>query len=400
MWLGIRVICVIRGESKILPKKNCICPFNHHIHLMMQLEECTKPDLVYRTLEGRIVSGVWKIGDQIPTEIQLAAEFGLSRGTVSKAIARLVHDGLVQRRTRAGTRVIRTSVERKQDRIQLDAVAFIYPSERHEAIRQIVEGFQQAAHEVGRRTVTLTTGTDFRKEAEIVGRLSEFDVKGAVVYPVLPEPKDRLYFEQMLLACRFPVVLADITLPGLGCPAVVVDNFHAGHTMTRHLTKQGLRRIGFLSNGAWVPSIQNRYGGYRWALEEAGLEEQPGWALMESSLCPDFEHPVEKTRRLTNRFLEDTRGLDGVVCGDDFLALSCLASARELGIRVPEDLKVVGISDYTVAAQSKPSLTTYHTPHREIGRQAFQLLNRLLQGEKLPMLEARVRGRLIVRQSG
>lgn len=112
---------------------------------------------------------------------------------------------------------------------------------------------------------------------------------------------------------------------------------------------------------------------------------------------PDFEHPVEKARPLANRFLENAGGLEGVVCSDDFLALSCLASARELGVRVPEDLKVVGISDYNISARSEPPLTTYHVPHGELGRQAFQMLNRLLQGEKFSTTEVPVRGNLVVR---
>lgn len=360
----------------------------------------SKANSVYRVVAQRITDEVWGVGDQLPTEAEMAAEFGCSAGTVSKAMARLVHDGLVERRPRAGTRVLRNTVEKEHARIELDACAFIYPSEQHEGIRRIAEGFQQAAHVVERRTVMLTTGTDFRREAEIIGRLSEFDVKGAVVYPVLPEPEDRLYFAQMLMACRFPVILMDIALPGFGRPAVVMDGFHAGHRMTRHLLGQGLKRIGFLSNYAWVPATRDCYLGYCWALEEAGIEERQDWTLLEPSMHLDLEHPVERSHPFTKRFLEKVRGVEGVVCSDDFLAVSCLASARELGIRVPEDLKVVGASDYTISVQSEPTLTTYRTPFEEMGRRAFQMLEQSVRGEKLSKLEVKVRGELVVRQSG
>lgn len=356
-------------------------------------------DALHQEMYRRILSSVYEVGDRVPTEVELARTFGCSRTTVGKALARLEHDGLVERRTRAGTRVIRNRPLHEEIKPQLDAVAFIYPSEQHEGTRRIMQGFQEAAREAKRRTVTLTTGTNFRKEAEIIGRLGEFDVKGAVVYPVLPEPKDRLYFEQMLLSCRFPVVLTDVTLPGLECPAVVVDNFHAGYTMTRCLLDQGLRRIGFLTNHAWVPFAQNCYRGYCWAMEEVGVEKQPDWTLLEPSLHVDFEHPVEGSRALAKRFLENAHGLEGVVCGDDFHALACLALARELGIQVPGQLKVVGISDHTLSAQSTPSLTTYHVPYTEMGHQAFQMLTCLLRGEKLPKMETVVRGHLVVRQS-
>jgi DNA-binding LacI/PurR family transcriptional regulator len=364
------------------------------------MSACAPPNIkaISADLRQKIMSGGIKVGDFLPTMNRLSEMYGCSIAMVSKALLILINEGLVEQRKGMGTRVI--SSAGKGHPAGLDAVAFVYPSAQHEGIWRIAQGFQQAAHEVERRMVTLTTGTDFRKEGEIIGRLGEFDVKGAVVYPVLPEPKDRLYFAQMLQACLFPVVLVDIALPGFGVPVVVIDGFHAGYTMTRHLLGQGLRKIGFLANGAWSESVQNRYGGYRWALEEAGLEEQPGWALLEPSMEPDFENPVEKNHSLTRRFLENTRGLEGVVCINDFLALSCLAVARELGLRVPEDLRVVGMDDYAASARSEPLLTTYHVPFDEMGRQAFQMLNRLVQGEKLSTIQSQVRGSLVVRQSG
>lgn len=354
---------------------------------------------LYDILCHRITSSEYKANERIPTERVLAREFGCTCSTVSKAMTRLVHDGLVERKPRAGTRVLRNKPTREACRPQLDAVAFVYPSEQHEGIWRIVQGFQHAAHASERRTVMLTTGTDFHKEGEIVGRLDEFSVKGAVVYPVLLEPKDRLYFAQMLQACRFPVVLVDTSMPGFGATAVAVDGFHAGYTMTRHLLAQGLQKIGFLANGAWVPSVQNRYGGYRWALEEAGIEEQPGWALLEPSMYPDFSNPVEKTHSLAKRLLENAKGVEGVVCSDDFLALNCLAVAQELGFRVPEELKVVGLGGYALSTQSEPSLTTYNAPFEQIGRKAFQVLDSLLQGEKFEEMEIQLRGELVVRQS-
>ena len=390
----IRVQPVEKKEKYNLTEGSFLI-YNPHIVIA---ELPSKVETIYSILEEKIVGGAWPVGFCMPTELELAAEFGCGRNTITKALTRLLHEGMVERRKRAGTRVVRNSPGRDRAAVELDAVAFIYPSEQHEGIRRIGHGFQQAAHEVERRVVTLTTGMNFEKEAEIVGRLSEFDVKGAAVYPVLPSPKDRLYFAQMLLACRFPVVLVDITLPGFGVHGVVVDGYHAGYTMTRHLLSQGLQKIGFLANAAWSSSAKNRYEGYRRALEEAGITEQPNWVVMDPGMDPDFQSPVEKCHAFTKQFLEDSRGIEGVVCVDDYLAMSCMASARKLGLRVPEDLKVVGADDYTISAQGK--LTTYHVPFEEIGRQSFQMLNCLLKGEKLPAPEVSLRGGLVVRKSG
>jgi DNA-binding LacI/PurR family transcriptional regulator len=367
----------------------------------MQAANFSKSDRVYDALAERIRDGTWPVDCVIPSEKDLSSEFFCSRSTIGKSVARLVHEGLVERKRRAGTRVVRTSPGGGRHAVELDAFAFIHPSQQHEGIRRIAQGFQEAAHAVQRRVVMVTTGMDFRKEGEIIGRLNEFDVKGAVVFPVLPEPQDRLDFEQMLLRCRYPVVLA-AGLPGVGCPAVALDGFHAGLTMTRHLLGRGLKRIGFLSNVAWSPSTREKHLGYRQAMEEAGISIRPEWALLDHGLQPNFENPLSEGRLFTKQYLQSAvaGGLEGVLCGDDFLALVCLASARELGISVPDQLKVAGISDYAISAQSDPPLTTYHVPFEEIGRQSFQMLNCLLQGGIPAEREIQVRGSLVARQSG
>ncbi|MFV0338976.1 MAG: LacI family DNA-binding transcriptional regulator [Chthoniobacterales bacterium] len=364
---------------------------------MFQKKNASKVDMIYDDLESRILNGEWEIGNQIPTEAELAKKFNCSRGTVSKAIARLIHEGFVNSRTKSGTRVANKTSSRSREKVQLDAGAYIFPGEQHEAVSRIGQGFQRAACEEGRRVVTVTTGADFRKDAEIIGRLDEFDVKGAVVYPTLWAPRDRIYFEQMLLKCRFPVVLVDISLPGFGAPAVVIDGYHAGYTITRHLLAQGIRKIGFLSNGAWVPSVQARYGGYCWALEEAGIERKPQWAFLEQELHADFRNPVERSHPFTRQYFKTAGSLEGVFCCDDFIALSCLATAKKMGLRVPEDLKVIGFGDYAISAKS--GLTTYRVPYEELGRKAFHVLADRMLGQKVPEMDQLLRGHVVVRKS-
>ena len=86
----------------------------------------------------------------------LSGPSGVGKGTVSKALAVLVHEGFVERKARAGTTVTYGKEGSKPG--QLDAFAFIYPSEQHEGIWRTVKGFQDAARDAGRRVVMLTTG--------------------------------------------------------------------------------------------------------------------------------------------------------------------------------------------------------------------------------------------------
>lgn len=358
-----------------------------------------KLDAIFAALKERILHGHWPVGSQIPTEMDLAVEFGVSRGTIGRAIAQLVHEGFVERRTRAGTRVVRNTSSRDAAAIDFDAVAFIHPSQQHEGVWRTASGFQQAAHGAKSRTLMLSTGMDFRKEAEIIGRLPEFDVKGAVLFPVILAPEDLSFYTQMILACKFPVVLVEVNIPGIGRPAVVADGLHAGYTMTRHLLGQGLKRVGFLANYAWAPIVREKYLGYRQAMEEAGLSGMEPLVHLDPAMTPRFDDPLREPTELGRAYLQSHPDIEAVVCSHDFLAMGVIRAAQELGLRVPQDLKVTGIDDYTLAGAGVPALTTYRVPYEKIGGMAFDALNRLVAGQPQDTTEMQVRGEIVVRQS-
>ncbi|XHR31173.1 MAG: LacI family DNA-binding transcriptional regulator [Chthoniobacteraceae bacterium] len=356
-----------------------------------------KHEAIYERLRQEILTGKWPMGAKLPKEAEMARLLGCSIGTLSKAVGLLVHEGLVERRPRAGTQVLRNTIESAGAAARLDAFAFIYPGEQHEGIWRLVKGFNDAACEEQRRVVMLSTGPDYQKEAEMLGRLSEFDVKGAVIYPVMSSPEDQIHFSQMLLATKFPLVLAEVSLPGLGYPAVVADGLHAGYTMTRHILGQGKKRIGFFSNYSWIPFMRDRYLGYRCALNEAGIPEQAQWVMLEGSMHPDFADPLREPTELARGFLRNCGKLDGVVCANDFLAFGLIHAAREMGIRVPEDLKVTGIDDYAMAPLGILPLTTYRIPYEAMGRKAFERLSEACS--QTLILETQLKGSLVVRQS-
>lgn len=357
-----------------------------------------KLDSIHEVLRRRILAREWVEGAKLPTEAELAAEFDCSMGTISKAVALLAHDGLVKRRTRSGTHVIWNPARGTSS--QLDSFAFIYPSEQHEGIWRTVKGFQDAARETGRRVVTLMTGVDYKKEAEFIARLSEFDVRGAVVYPIIPTPQDQVHFSQLLVESKFPVVLAEVSLAGLGSSSVGIDGFHAGYTMTKYMIGRGRKRIGFLANFAWTPSIRDRYRGYRWALEEAGMSEPVGGVHLDSAMHPNFQDPLAEPTAMARAFLDRAGKLDSIVCADDFMALGCIAAAQERGWCVTSDLLVSGIGDYSaLTASCAVPLTTYRIPFEEMGGRSFAMLDRILSAETSSPEECLIRGEIVVRQS-
>jgi DNA-binding LacI/PurR family transcriptional regulator len=265
----------------------------------------------------------------------------------------------------------------------------------------MVQGFQLEARLHGRRVINLSTGTDYQKEAEILGRLAEFDVKGAVFNPLANTIEEELFFSRAIQLSKIPIVLTG-TLAGSSCPTVLVDNFHAGYVMTQHLIDRGCRNIGFLANGSMCSYVRNRYQGYCWALKKAGITVSPAYVLLEEERRISFEDPLAAPIALSRRYVAGAgSGLEAVVCADDFLAAGLIQTALDEGIRIPEDLKIVGIGDMVPNPPGGITLTTYRIPYEDVGRESFRLLDSILNAKADSHNLARIMidGHLVIRSS-
>lgn len=365
----------------------------------MPLLASKKVSMVHDSLRRQVMAGEWSVGDKLPKEAELAERFECSISTISKAVGLLAHEGFVERKARAGTRVIAAGATGDQSISGLDAYAFIYPAEKHEGIWRAAKGFQDAAHDGGRRVMMLSTGMDFHREAEFMSRLSEFAVRGAVVYPHLVSSEAQAVFVKTVAASKFPIVLTAHNPLGLDCPVVTLDGFHAGYTVTRHLIDRGARKIGYLSDRARSVSMRERHLGYRQAMEEAGLAVQPEWVRMNPSANANFTNPLDEPEAMAAGYLRDAGVIDGVVCSTDFLGVSLIKVARLQGRRVPDDLKIVGMDDYDFSATGDVPLTSYRIPYEEIGRRAFQRLSEAIDKGIGSPVESLLRGSLVIRAS-
>lgn len=363
----------------------------------MKTKNQTKVADLFEHFKKRILAGEFQAGDKLPIDTDLIRDFDCSQGTINNAMAMLAQAGLVERRPRIGTIVSDRTAS--TGNVGLDALAFIYPSNRHEGIWKTMDGFQKAAQGGGRRVLMFSTEADYHREAEYITRLSEFDVSAAALYPILPEPKDVPALMQMIVSSRFPIHLAAFCFPELGCPSVSMDGFHAGYTMTRHLLNQGYEKIGFLSNYSWAPNMRERYRGYLWAMQEADRKVEDGWVRLDPSMVPDYSDPIRQPELLAERYLDTARELEGVVCTGDFLAIGLIEAAQKSGISVPKQLKVTGIADYSLAATYRVPLTTYHLDFENMGRKIFEGLHQEPSLRKDTSLHQQIKGSLVVRES-
>ena len=187
---------------------------------------------------------------------------------------------------------------------------------------------------------------------------------GVVLTPSVSED-DRVAALMQELGCAY-VRVASVSLDAPEHMIETRDRL-GGRAAAEHLADLGHRRIAFVSGPPTFRSSHERRGGFEEALAERGLTLDPDYAV-EGAYT--FDSGVATGRVLLQRSPAPT----AIFAGNDEMAAGILQAARQLGVRVPQDLSVVGFDDFQIASRLWPTLTTVRTPTREIGRLAVERL--------------------------
>lgn len=179
--------------------------------------------------------------------------------------------------------------------------------------------------------------------------------------------------------------------PGRVVPLVRTADREGAIAATSHLAELGHRRIGHIAGPHGVPSTTRRLDGYRSALRQSGLS-----ASRELIQSGDFG--MQSGVFAMSALMRVPNPPTAVLCANDEMAFGAARALRALGLRVPEDVSIVGFDDQDMAAYYNPPLTTVDIPRREIGREAAARLLDLLEGRAVAP-EIKLPTRLVVRES-
>jgi DNA-binding LacI/PurR family transcriptional regulator len=216
-----------------------------------------------------------------------------------------------------------------------------------------------------------TTGAALR-EADYVHMLLDHDVDGFIFISceMTDLAGDHDHYAR-LRAAGARLVFVNGALDDLDVPSVSVDERHAGQLATQHLLALGHRRIGFVAGPENYLPTREKADGRSDALSAAGLDG--------SDLVVHGEFSVEGGRAVLRRLVQAPGGRPtGVICSSDLMAIGVLREARALGLRVPEDLSVVGFDGIDAAAWVDPPLTTIEQPIDQIAETAVDALRTLI----------------------
>jgi LacI family transcriptional regulator len=205
-------------------------------------------------------------------------------------------------------------------------------------------------------------------------------------------PRDPEAYLSTLQRQRFPYVLIDHQGIGEGGAAVGATNRRGGYEATRHLLDLGHRRIGFIAGAPELRCSHDRLDGYHAALSEFGIPHDP--ALIYEG---DFFRPAGFAGGRALLSLPEPP--TAIFASNDEMAFGVIDAARDRGLRLPDDLSIVGFDDIPQAATVHPALTTVRQPLEQMGRVATQMLLRLIDDTSAPADRIELPTELIVRDS-
>ncbi len=253
---------------------------------------------------------------------------------------------------------------------------------------QILHGVADAVYEHRLRLMLSPTRHEHAREVALLDELRT-STDGAVL--VLPEQST----EELLpiVSDSYPFVVVDPLVPlDARIPSVAAANASGTEQAMQHLLELGHGRIGAITGPpGWVATEERRQA-YRGALADAGIPFDPA---LELEADFDYEPGAEAAEVLLDLDSPPT----AVFAFSDMIAIGAMRAARARGIRIPEDLSIVGFDDSVFAPVVQPALTTVRQPLAEMGATAVDLLVRLLQNEAVDALHLEAFTRLVVRET-
>lgn len=254
---------------------------------------------------------------------------------------------------------------------------------------EIIRGVEDVAHAAGVGTVVSAIHGRAGSARQWMKNLRDRASDGVILVTSVLEP----VLHEELRRLNVPIVVVDPAgSPTLEAPTVGATNWAGGMAATEHLLSLGHRRIGFIAGPPRLLCSRARLDGYRAALEGAGIP------VDDALIVPgDFYHASGSTG--ASALLDLRKPPTAVFAASDQMALGAIEALRRRGLRVPEDMSVVGFDDLPEVRWLSPPLTTVRQPLTEMGKVAARTVLRLARGEELDSPRLELATELVVRAS-
>lgn len=325
----------------------------------------------------------------------IAKELNVSISTVSRALA---NNQLVKASTRKAVQDLAkkynytpnfTALSLKNSKT--NTIGIIIPQLVHEFFASVIRGIEDVAYSNKYNVIICSSHESYEREvsdskALINGRIDGLLAcmsKDTSKYDHFIEFQDR----------GIPIVFFDCICEAVDSHKVLIDDMEAGYSATKHLITQGCKKIAYLGGPISLQINQDRYAGYIKALSEYGLNTDDDWII--HCATGSFEDGLDSSNELAQN-----DNIDGLFAGTDMLALSAIKNLKALGKSVPQDVAVIGFSNWSISSLYEPSISTIDQPGYDMGKKAAELLLKDINNPNVMKPETHIlKTKLIVRDS-
>lgn len=295
----------------------------------------------------------------------VAREAGVSVSTVSRV---LTQNAPVKRETRERVQTaikelgyspnaLARSLRKKFSR----TIGLVIPDISNPFFPDIAKGVEDTAKEAGYHVILCNAGNNPQREEEAIQLLKERQVDGVILVSSSPVGAYLQKFSEM------KIVIVDRELQDMEVDTVICDNVSGSYLATRHLIELGHRDIAIVTGSMGLNTTRDRLLGYEKALKEKGLPVLEDWIWKAGF---SFDHGYN----VTEENLKTGNMPTAIFASSDIAAVGVISALEKHGLKVPEDISVVGFDDITLSTLVKPTLTTVTQPTYQMGKEAVELL--------------------------
>ena len=307
----------------------------------------------------------------------LAQKLGVSVSTVSKALndSSEISEGTAQR-IKALAKYYnyqpnRMALSLKKN--QTKTIGVIIPNILNRFFAKVLFGIQEEATKLGYNIIVCLSNESIQKEKESLQLLSNGSVDGFIL-AISEETQLVSQFDHFEETQKrdIPIVMFDRVLENIECDKVIIDDVDATLKATKILIEKHRKKIAFISNIDNLNVGKLRETGYIKALELSNYTEDPLILKIDSS--QDAQVQIKG-------LLKDNKSIDGIIAADNVSGTMAINVAIQLGIKIPEQLSVIGFADQAISNLSVPKLTSINQNAEEIGKNAVNLLVKRLKNK-------------------
>jgi len=305
------------------------------------------------------------------TLADLAHQLGISTATVSRALKdypdispatkKRVLDLANQLNYRPNS--IAAGLRKRESKI----IGVIVPSIVNHFFSSVIKGIMQVAYEANYKVMLCQTDESFEKEVADTRALFDSRVDGLLV-SLAHETDDYDHFKPFF-ETSVPVVFFDKVPMTLGdVSKVVVDDYKGAFLAVEHMIQQGCRKIAHFRGPQTANTSKSRFAGYLDAIRKHGLPEEEG-------LVYDCTHiTIEEGQTFAKEVMALHPDCDGIFTITDSLGIGAMISLKEMGKKIPQEVALVGFSDWEISRVVDPPLSSVSQPSLQMGRQAASIL--------------------------